>query len=192
MSELKAILKRNINHCDEKELGSNLCRILTDYCPTDLKWYFEDNLLSIRINLDEQSKMEQDLIIEFIEYLVDCSYINDYSDDTRVLTLSFTLSTLINKLRDVNEDGYVPVKIDRFMKYQTNDNCHNPKHIHIVDTKRLVHDLVNRGFSNEGIIFTAASPSEWVNQEIVDNVLELLNTERSFTKMIDTCINNED
>lgn len=94
MSELKDSLKHAINHCDDKELPGKLCEILNRYCESDSVWYYDENKLSIDIGLDEQ-----DNVIKFIEDLVDCSYINKSSKASALLTLSFTVSTLINKIK---------------------------------------------------------------------------------------------
>ena len=183
---LKGILKRNINHYSGEKLGDHLCEILNEHCGLDSYWYFEDNSLNIDIDIDEQDK-----VIKIIEDLVGCSYINEYSDVTALLTLSFTLSTLIEKLNDVNEYGYEPVKMDRFYKHQNKDDSYRGKHVYIIDHKMLANEMFTKGYADNGIVFTAASPSEWVNNEIVDEVLKLLNTERSYTQMIDNCIEKE-
>lgn len=186
MIELKGILKRNILHSEERELGDKLADILNDYCPSKNAWYYEGNRLIIEVNLEEQEEL-----LKFIEDLVGCSYFSEYDEDIGVLTLSFTLSTLVEKLTPINEYGYEPVKMDRFIKYQNKDETPRSgrkNFVYVMDTRILVDEVFSKGYADNGIIFTAASPSEWVNHEIADKVLELLNTECSFTQMIENCI----
>ena len=188
MSELKGILKRIIKHEDEEYISNRLSEVLNEYCPSKNAWHHEDNRLMIEISLDEQ-----DEIIKFIEDLVDCSYINEFDETTEMLTLSFTVSTLIKKLENVTEGGYPSIKMDRFIKYQNKNESRNSRsgQVYIMDNKLLADELFSKGYADNGIIFTAASPSEWVNHEIVDEVLKLLNTERSFTQMIDNCMEKD-
>lgn len=186
MSELKGILKRIINHEDEEYISNRLSEVLNEYCPSKYVWHHEGNRLMIEISLDEQ-----DEIIKFIEDLVDCSYINEFDENTEILTLSFTVSTLIKKLENVTEGGYPSVKMDRFIKYQNKDKSSREHHVYVMDHRMLVDEVFSKGYADNGIIFTASSPSEWVNHEIVDTVLELLNTERSFTQMIDNCMKKD-
>jgi len=186
-TNLKGILKRNINRCNDDSLGEKLSDILNDYCDTEYVWYCDDKSLIIEIDLDEQDK-----IIKFIEDLVGCSYISETCDTTGLLILSFTISTLVKKLEEVNEDGYAPLKVERFIKREHESRRNKAKTVSIVDTKVLVGELFSQGYADNGVIFTANTPSEWVNHEIADEVLKLLSTERSFTQMIDNCIGKED
>lgn len=181
---LKAILKRTIIYYEQEEydketLGKIVSERLTDYCPVYNQWSYKDDSLMIKVGHEEQDKL-----INFVEDLVDCSYTSDYNEDNDRLILSFTLSTLIDKLKDVNLEGYVPLKMDRFRKITKESR--NGKSVVIVDSKKLVDDTLDRCNYTDGAIFCADTGSEWVNNSIVDDILLRLNTDLFYTKMLDS------
>lgn len=175
--ELKQKLYETIkNDTGSDELNEELAKLLTEYVPfAGYDWEFSDKSLSIKI-----PPRLTDRIMDFIETLVGCSYFTNVDDG--LIKFEFTASTLIKKI--LSNHKYDTIKIDRFVKYESDRNHNGVKSVSIVDNKLLADNYDDR-FDCDGVIFIAATNSNWVNHDIADKILELLNTDPSYCDFMD-------
>ena len=106
------------------------------------------------------------------KYQTTTSFGNPYEDKRKVITREFK-----DENKEPNVD-YEPIQMPRFTKYQPK----NSKEIHIIDNMRLSKQLRLHEYPEEAIIFIASTSSEWVNHEIIDEVLRLINTNKEYVR----------
>ena len=171
--------------------GNSFADLFNMYCNTSYVWHFEGNNLMIEVGVDDKEDIDE--VLEFLDCLVGCSYFQETGGG--FVMLKFTLSTLMDKLTNFCEKreseeglGYVPVQMNRFKKVIPDENSrdYSKKDRYIVDNELLSDNL---GSYVSGVIVSAVSSSEWVNDYVIDKVLEILNTDSCIVNMLNYCNN---
>ena len=173
---------------DNYVIGNSFADLFNMYCNTSYVWHCEGNNLMIELGVEDKEDIEE--VLDFLDGLVGCSYFQETTGD--MVTLKFTLSTLLEKLHNLcekdNEDelGYVPVQMNRFKKIIPDENSrgYSKRDRYIVDNELLSE---NWGSYEDGVIVSAVSSSEWVNDYVIDKVLEILNTDPGIVNMLNYC-----
>lgn len=159
---------------------------LNKNCPISEEWRYEKPVYCIKVQKDVQDK-----ISDWMEKIVNCSFFYEVDED-EYLNLKVTNSTLEPKLDEiikVNQiDDEDTVKIDRFFVKQGTKGRFDEHYFYIIDKETLT--LEGGRAVNDfgpGVIFVAASTSEWVNYTLISEVLQMLNSEDAYHGMIDYC-----
>lgn len=162
---------------------------LNKNCPIDEEWKYEKPVYTIRVNKDAEDKVSA-----WLEKIVGCSFFYE-CDDEEILNIKITDSTLEPKLEEIlnksSEEVKDPIKINRYELVKGVKNQEDEKYYYIIDKVTLI---VDRGrprgmkYYGEGVIFVAATDSEWVNYNLAWEILQMLNREEVYTDMIDYCL----
>ena len=162
---------------------------LNKNCPINEEWKYEKPTYSIRVNKDAEDK-----IAEWLEKIIGCSFFYEL-DDEDILTLKVTNSTLEPKLEKIlkknSPEAEDTIKIDRYELLKGRDGQYDEHFYYIYDKVTLIKDKNNRGIMRElgdGVIFVAASDSEWTNYNLAWEVLQMLNGNEAYSNMIDYCL----